>query len=75
MQRSDLGEGIVRARDAHHDGFFEWAFDGSDLWHKATINSKWTKVKKISFTPARVLLIAELVEKWTLNQLPRRAMQ
>ncbi|UYB51180.1 hypothetical protein OCJ37_14415 [Xanthomonas sp. AM6] len=56
------GDAIYRtAKDPHHDGRAQWGWDGTFLWHRGVGQSRWTKVNRISFTPARIQLIAELV--------------
>jgi hypothetical protein len=51
----------VSVRDPHHDGLCEWRWDGEKLWHRAEGQSKWTEVKRISFTKERILAIAGLL--------------
>jgi hypothetical protein len=51
------------ARDPHHFGECEWGWDEQYLWHRSIGQSKWTRVNRISFTAARVLIIAELLKE------------
>lgn len=47
--------------DPHHGGFMLWGWDGESLWTKPkTISKKWTLVKRIHATPARVSAILRL---------------
>lgn len=52
-----------KAKDPHHDGFSEWCFHNGVLYHRSGIKQWWTKVNKVSFTPARVRLIARLCDE------------
>lgn len=51
------------ADDPHHQPYAsQWGWDGSDLYHRTEpYCGKWVKVKRISFTPARVKALADLV--------------
>ena len=51
--------------DCHHDGINEWGYNGFNLYHrfKSYPRPKWNLVKKVSFTPQRILLLAKLISK------------
>ncbi len=51
------------ANDCHHDGACEWGVLDNELYirHKSYPLPKWNKVKRISYTSKRVLLIASLL--------------
>lgn len=56
---------IIRtAIDPHHEPYpNQWGWDGSNLYIRENVPSRrWVRVKRISFTPARIRLIAELIE-------------
>lgn len=49
------------AKDPHHNGFNTWGWDGTTLFIKNECQSKWTKVKRIHPTPARVAVLNKLM--------------
>lgn len=55
------------ADDPHHDGINEWGILKGVLYirpkfpkHVSTLR-KWVKVKRISYTPKRILVIAKML--------------
>lgn len=58
---------LKTAPDAHHGGFSHWGWDGQHIWIKAgTTPKKWTRVKSIKLTHARI----DVILKLTGGQLP-----
>ena len=51
------------APDPHHEGQFWWKYERGELYQKSLSSGSWEKVKRVSFTPKRILLLAELVRK------------
>lgn len=49
--------------DPHHGYSSDFGFHYGEFYHRHTGTKNWTRVKKISLTPQRVLLLAGLVEK------------
>lgn len=50
--------------DPHHDGYNVWMVKDGKLYHKeGAATGKWTEVKRVSFTPERILAIASLLTK------------
>lgn len=47
--------------DPHHDQASQWAWHDGLLWHRTDGESKWTIVKRISFTRKRILAIASIL--------------
>lgn len=61
---------LKTAPDAHHQGFSHWGWDGETLWIKCqTTTKKWTRVKRIKATPARVKVILELTDGKGLDNI------
>lgn len=60
--RRKIPEGVKTVKDPHHRGFSEWCYYDKDFYIRTEVQSKWTKVKKIHPTPARVRALASLVE-------------
>lgn len=48
-------------RDPHHDGFWTWLWDGQNLYIRSAMQFKWTKVKKLHPTPARIAMLNKLM--------------
>lgn len=49
-------------KDPHHGGASEWCvFDGR-FYIKMEGRTEWTEVKKMHSTPARILMLAELLK-------------
>lgn len=53
---------MKEVKDPHHDSICKWRWDGRFLWHGVNDQSTWTKVKRVSFTPARILAIASIIK-------------
>ena len=48
-------------KDPHHGGFSEWCvFDGR-FYTRSETQTNWVEVKKIHPTPARIMVLAELL--------------
>lgn len=52
-------------RDPHHGGTTSWKFDSETkrLYHRSTAQTRWTEAKRVSFTPARILALAKIIEQ------------
>jgi hypothetical protein len=49
--------------DPHHGGASEWKFEGGAFWHRVGPSGRWVQVKRLSLTPARVVMLAGLVPR------------
>ena len=60
-------------RDVHHHGASEWGILNRDLYtrHRMSPPSKWVKVRRVSFTPRRILLLAQLILETTVEPRER----
>jgi len=56
-------------RDTHHHGASEWGILNKDLYtrHRMRPPLKWVKVRRVSFTPKRILLLAQLILETTYD--------
>lgn len=54
---------MLTTPDPHHGGDCTWGYDpaSESLYHRCISQSKWTRVRRIGFTPKRVLAIASLI--------------
>lgn len=50
-------------RDPHHGGYCQWRYHDKKLWHRDVGQSKWTEVKRVSFTRDRILAIADMIRE------------
>lgn len=49
--------------DPHHGSIHEWGWYNNNLYQRQRNTKTWVKVKKISFTPARVRILNELINR------------
>lgn len=61
----------VTVSDPHHEQRAEWKYDGKTLRHREG-TGKWVTVRRISFTPKRIQLIAKLIYDWEYIHGPPR---
>lgn len=56
-------EGYPILRDPHHRGANEWCYAFDTFWIRtAYSHNRWSKVKRIHITAARIRTLAKLVE-------------
>lgn len=61
----DDSEVIVEyVHDPHHEGGARWGMDNRlRLYHRSQSEDEWTRVRRISYTPVRVRIIAALIDQ------------
>lgn len=52
---------IKKIADPHHGGFSEWCYYKKKFFIRCKCNKKWTHVKKMHLTPARILTLYKLL--------------
>lgn len=71
MDNRELPDGVNTVRDPHHGGTSEFAYYKNHLWHRTSpLCRTWCHVKKVSFTPKRILAIATLLTISTYGETP-----
>lgn len=55
--------GAVLARDPHHQLDVEWKYERGRFYQRHDGQSKWTQMKRAHITPARVRVLARMVEE------------
>lgn len=58
---SELDNPSKIVRDPHHDGFSEWCYVNNKFYIRPQCQKKWTEVKRMRLTPARILALASLL--------------
>lgn len=53
--------------DPHHSSIHEWGWYNNKLYQKYRGSFTWIRVKKISFTPARIRILNKLVNGFNTN--------
>ena len=58
--------------DPHHDGIDEWGVLSNNLYirAKSSPRPKWNLVKRVSYTPKRMLAIAGMINTINIRRLP-----
>ena len=52
---------IKTVSDPHHGGFAEWCYYKRKFFIRCKTHKKWTQVKKMHLTQARILALFELL--------------
>lgn len=62
IKSHEMPEDAPKIKDPHHDGDSTWAFYKNSFWHRGVGQTKWTRVKRISMTPKRLVALHTIMQ-------------